>query len=224
MAKVDPFIQPIPAKFLQDPEIRAWFEYDNRWKHDMWQRTGGGVDLIEGNDQDLTELEEDVAENTANIATNTANISTNANNITTNTTDIATNTADIATNAANISLNAAGIAVNAAGIAVNAADIDDLEADVADLIIAAYFIPVSASDNYTANNYEFVNAKNKATITLPASPSNYSAVIVRNGDGTLIGLNGNGRLINGENAGKIRRKGTALTLQYFIDENEWFAR
>jgi len=46
VVQVDPFLYPIPDGFLKDPEVRAWYEYDNRWKHDIWLRTGGGDDAI----------------------------------------------------------------------------------------------------------------------------------------------------------------------------------
>ncbi len=48
MAKVDPFVAPIPSKFLNDPELRPFFEYLNRFLHDIFIRTGGGDDAIEG--------------------------------------------------------------------------------------------------------------------------------------------------------------------------------
>tara|TARA_R110000851_G_scaffold228174_3_gene380956 strand:- start:898 stop:1188 length:291 start_codon:yes stop_codon:yes gene_type:complete len=44
--KVDPFVMPIPRSLLNDPESRAYFEYLNRWAHDIWIRTGGGTDTI----------------------------------------------------------------------------------------------------------------------------------------------------------------------------------
>ena len=47
MAKVDPFVAPIPRKFLNDPELRPFFEYLNRFLHDLFIRTGGGDDAIE---------------------------------------------------------------------------------------------------------------------------------------------------------------------------------
>lgn len=47
MASVDPFIQPVPAKFQQDPELRAYFEYLHRFLHDLWVRTGGSTDFAE---------------------------------------------------------------------------------------------------------------------------------------------------------------------------------
>lgn len=47
MANVDPYVIKIPQAFLSDPEVARWFEYDNRWKHDMWIRSGGGSDAVE---------------------------------------------------------------------------------------------------------------------------------------------------------------------------------
>ena len=44
--KVDPFVIPIPASLNKDPETRKYFEYLNRWAHDMWVRSGSGTDLI----------------------------------------------------------------------------------------------------------------------------------------------------------------------------------
>lgn len=51
MAKVDPFVAPIPRKFLNDPELRPFFEYLNRFLHDLFIRTGGGEDVIEENEE-----------------------------------------------------------------------------------------------------------------------------------------------------------------------------
>lgn len=44
--KVDPFVIPIPTSLNQDPETRKYFEYFNRWAHDMWIRSGGGTDTL----------------------------------------------------------------------------------------------------------------------------------------------------------------------------------
>lgn len=83
---VDPFIQPIPDKFLNDPdpEVRAYYEYQNRFLHDLWVRTGGGIDLIDqalndGNEFDgqnaylrglVSELRRKVSQLEANQQTN----------------------------------------------------------------------------------------------------------------------------------------------------------
>lgn len=168
MARVDPFVIPIPPELLKDPQTREFFEYFVRWAYDIWIRTGGGDDAVENANieekypWELTPLPEDNSASPLHFVTN------------------------------------------------------QVEVD--------RFNAVSKSIDYVASDFDFVNAKSKATITLPEYPRDGSVVIVRNGDGLPIKLNGNGRLINGQSAGIIYRKGTALTLQYFIDDNEWFAR
>lgn len=57
MAKVDPFVAQIPRKFLNDPELRPFFEYLNRFLHDLFIRTGGGDDLIEATQEATAEGE-----------------------------------------------------------------------------------------------------------------------------------------------------------------------
>lgn len=47
MARVDPFLSPLPKKIIQDPELRPFYEFLLRFLHDIWLRTGGGVDLVE---------------------------------------------------------------------------------------------------------------------------------------------------------------------------------
>lgn len=61
MANVDPYVVQIPQQ-LVDPdtgrpsvEMMAYFHYDNRWKHDIWIRSGGGSDSIEGLDQEVSD-------------------------------------------------------------------------------------------------------------------------------------------------------------------------
>lgn len=44
--KVDPFVIPIPTSLNKDPETRKYFEYLNRWAHDMWVRSGAGTDVV----------------------------------------------------------------------------------------------------------------------------------------------------------------------------------
>lgn len=52
--RVDPFVAPIPKKIQEDPELRPFFEYFIRWAHDIWLRTGGGVDVVEDTEVSLT--------------------------------------------------------------------------------------------------------------------------------------------------------------------------
>lgn len=224
MAQVDPFIQPIPSKWSSDSELRAYIEYLHRFLHDIWIRTGGANDAVDGTSVDLTALQSDVEENTTDIATNATNIAVNTADILTNSSAIDTNTASIAVNTSNISTNTSNIATNTANIAINSTRITSNDDDIASLQAAAYFVPVSTSVDYTASDFEFINAKGGATVTLPETPNQYSAIIVRNGDGSLIQLNGNGRMINSESTGKIYREGTSIVLQYFLDDDEWFVR
>ena len=46
VTQVDPFVIPIPAGLNKDPETRKYFEYLNRWAHDMWVRSGAGDDKL----------------------------------------------------------------------------------------------------------------------------------------------------------------------------------
>lgn len=86
------------------------------------------------------------------------------------------------------------------------------------------FRAVTVATSYTANDYDFINATVNSTITLCQYPVENSVIIIRNGDGSTINLNGNGKNINGYSGGSITRKGTAINLHYFIDSDEWFAR
>jgi hypothetical protein len=55
MARVDPFVIPLPRKLANDPEIAPWFSYLQKFLHDLWQRTGAGEDLV-GDAVTLTQL------------------------------------------------------------------------------------------------------------------------------------------------------------------------
>lgn len=50
MSSADPYVVRIPQWVYKqnDEELRAWFDYDNRWKHDIWQQLGGGDDDVSG--------------------------------------------------------------------------------------------------------------------------------------------------------------------------------
>lgn len=89
---------------------------------------------------------------------------------------------------------------------------------------AQSFNSVSTNQDYTMVAFDFVNAKSSSTITLPEYPEQNDVVIIRNGDGSRIKFLGNGKDINGESSGAITRKGTTLIMQYFLDDDEWFAR
>jgi len=89
---------------------------------------------------------------------------------------------------------------------------------------ATKVIPTTETTNVTMVDYQFVNAKNSITVTFPQYPVENSFVIVRNGDGSKITLDGNGKNINGSSSGVLRRATTTIEFFYFIDDDEWFAR
>ena len=83
---------------------------------------------------------------------------------------------------------------------------------------------VTKTSDYTALSFDNVNGKNSITITFPEFPCINSSFITKNGDGSLIKLNGNGRNLNGDTTGRLSRKYTSIIWDYFIDTNEWLAR
>lgn len=180
MAKVDPYMQPLPQT-IQDKngnitaEFRQWLIYDNRWKFDMWVRSGGGTDAVEAG-----QGEHGYSENL--------------------------------------------ISLLIGQVAFLKERVDDLQNQDSVNHFIKSFRAVTKSEDYTAIEDDFVNAKLGATIALPRYPDENAVVIIRNGDGSTIKLNGNGKTINGSTTGKIYRKGTAIVWQYFIDSDEWLAR
>jgi len=46
MTRVDPFVERIPQKILDDPELAPYFTYLDLHLHDAWIRSGGGDDAI----------------------------------------------------------------------------------------------------------------------------------------------------------------------------------
>ena len=86
------------------------------------------------------------------------------------------------------------------------------------------FNSITVSESLTINDFDFANVMNGSTVTLPQYPVKNSVIIIRNGDGKKVKMDGNGKKINGSSTGYLYRKGTAITLQYFIDSDEWLAR
>lgn len=82
---------------------------------------------------------------------------------------------------------------------------------------------VTTTIGYTAEPFDFVNAKQESTVKFPQYPAANDAVIIRNGDGSAIPIDGNGKNINGSPKGVLRTQGTTIFFLYFIDSDEWFA-
>ena len=78
--------------------------------------------------------------------------------------------------------------------------------------------------SYTASNLDFINAKSNAVISLTNTPPVNSVIIVRNGDGSSIRINGNGRTINEQAGAILKKKETAIVIHYFSDSDEWLIR
>jgi hypothetical protein len=83
---------------------------------------------------------------------------------------------------------------------------------------------VTATSDYTALPFDFINAKFGSKITFTEYPSENDIITVRNGDGTKIMLDGNGKTINGSSTGQLTQEGSCIEFYYFIDSDEWVAR
>ena len=58
---VDPFLEDVPKKWVDKngsltDESREFMEYFTRWAHDMWSRTGAGIDLVFQNENNITNI------------------------------------------------------------------------------------------------------------------------------------------------------------------------
>ena len=87
------------------------------------------------------------------------------------------------------------------------------------------------TSNYTAENREWVEARSKARIKLPSNPLHNSEVIISNGDGTHIIMDGNGSDIKFTSTSTTlttARQGSSFHFQFFSDnalgESYWRAR
>lgn len=65
--QVDPFVIRWPRKWLTDTEIEPVIRYLNRFLHDLWTRTGGGDDLIDNTQQEVTSSSSRISRNAAKI-------------------------------------------------------------------------------------------------------------------------------------------------------------
>ena len=167
MASVDPFVYPIPKELQNDREVRAYFEYLNRFLHDIWVRTGGSSDAIAS-----AELKESYPWPTSSLAEESENV-----------------------------------------IQFPTVTHEPKE-------LRCYTVTADA----TVLPSDFVNCKNRATITFPLYPEENATVVIRNGDGSTIRMLGNGRKINGSSSGAIYRLKTTIEWSYFLDTDEWFAK
>jgi len=82
---------------------------------------------------------------------------------------------------------------------------------------------VTVTSDYTALDHDVVNGKNNCTIKFPLYPCENACFITRNGDGSQIKLDGNGRKLNNKSTGILRAEETSIKWLYFIDSDEYFA-
>ena len=83
---------------------------------------------------------------------------------------------------------------------------------------------VSVTGVYYAGIGQSINATHAAVIYFPEYPADSDGFTVRNGDGSLITLNGNGKKMNGSTTGKLKRKGTSIDFVYHLNLDEWFSQ
>ena len=79
MAQVDPFVYPIPKGLQIDAEVRAYFEYLNRFLHDIWVRTGSGDDAIQN--ESIQELYPWIPDKESESGSDISNLFINRNQI-----------------------------------------------------------------------------------------------------------------------------------------------
>lgn len=70
-------------------------------------------------------------------------------------------------------------------------------------------------------NGQIANASNGGVAVLATNPEEGYQVKIRNNDGSLIRINGNGRLINGNSVTSVTTKYQVRTVQYFIDTDDY---
>jgi len=111
---------------------------------------------------------------------------------------------------------------------INNADRPVLDATVKQILYdTAGFIGKVKISAYTAENKDWVEARNKAVISLPANPLVNDQVIISNGDGSIINVNGNGNNIkytSTDTSVNIRNQGTSLHFQLFEDQDTKYWR
>lgn len=82
------------------------------------------------------------------------------------------------------------------------------------------------SGSYTAVNRDFVEARNKAIITLDPNAEANTQIMVANGDGSRITVMGNIKFTSLDTSMIINNMGTNIHFHKFVDENNdyWRAR
>lgn len=95
----------------------------------------------------------------------------------------------------------------------------------------ALFNTIIKTTNYTAKNRDFVEARNRITVKFPKNARRGDEIIVANGDGSKITIDGNGNNIKYDSTDSTfttSRNGSSFHFHFFIDndnsENYWRIR
>lgn len=228
----------LPPLFANDPAVRAYYRSFDRFMLQLWKRSGGGTDLIETAITEVnSSLESELFGYISQIEQGLSSLSDDDNNGILSKIEMLGQ--DIRAIQESFGESLPGqlnsIEQDLKAIKSNFDVVDystKHEQDIDELIQSKDVFPpaitefncITKNQNYTAVSHDFINAKSGATITLPEYPAKNSVIIVRNGDGSRIKLDGNSRNINGCLNGLIGNEGTAIEMHYFIDTNEWFAK
>jgi hypothetical protein len=107
---------------------------------------------------------------------------------------------------------------------IQSEDVIQTKAEFKALKNRVFFNTRVKSVDYTATDNDFVEMSDGKTLKLPENPRKNSQIIVANGDGTLITIDGNGNNIKRTSLTssiKTSRKGTSLHFYWFIDGPYW---
>lgn len=195
MTNVDPFVIKWPTAWENDPEIGPAVNYLNRFLHDLWQRTGGGVDVV--SDVIGSESYETSTSNGQYISLH-----------------------EEQENLDGEVYIPPELAVYDDGIYIRPANnVCDHEP-----ILEAQFNARSVMVDTDAVNKDFIEATRGATIRADKYPGANDTITVANGDGSTIRFDGNGNNILYTDIGAcvdIQRKGTSITFKWFDEGPYW---
>jgi len=110
---------------------------------------------------------------------------------------------------------------------IEAEDSEAFQSGLKTLKRSVYFNDRVEIVDCTAADNDFVEANNSIIVYLPVSPRKSSQVIVANGDGSVITVDGNGNDIKFTKLDtelKIRTMGTTIVFQWFQDGPYWRPR
>lgn len=212
---LDPYVQRIPQHVLNtnDTEFIQSYVYDNLWKEQVWR-------LFVQPEGDLSVLDEKIEDNATQISQLFQNIFT----LFKERSFLDESIEDIGSKISQLFYHFYALTEISRSLKK---DIEDKSTQIAQLdqkINSLKLLkPVVITENYTALPFDFIKASNNCMITFPKYPVEGDLFVIKNSDGRLIKLSGNGRKINGFMTGELRRKNTAIKFYYFLNSDSWEA-